>query len=205
MDFIHQGSIDEDDWRFIAVIDARFPEKSIRAKFNSYAALTPDARLARAMEDLKKVLRAGWKRIGIPAEDVQNVFDHQEGMKRLCGQHARAVAIAGVHDVPEVIAGDFTPHDDISKADKSRIEYLAAKIIFQAHPDLLGLWLEYETGTSEDAHIVKDIDKCEMLETAAMYERKYPHLKEALDHFWTGAVPKIVTETGKACLAKMSR
>lgn len=195
----------KDDWAFIDTIDTRFPDKNIRAKFNTYAALAPDARQAQAMEDLKRVLRAGWKRIGVPAEDVQNVFDHQEGMKRMCGRYARAAAIAGVHDVPEVIAGDFTPHDNISKADKSRIEYLAAKVIFQARPDLLSLWLEYETGTSDDAHIVKDIDKCEMLETAAIYARRYPHLKESLELFWTGAVPKITTEVGRACLAGIVR
>lgn len=193
------------DWSFIERQDALFPEKDITAKFNFYAALVPSHRLAQSFQDLHSVLRAGWQRIGVPIDDVQTVAAHTRRMMQLCGSDDHAAAIAEVHDLPEVIAGDFTPADTISSEDKFRLEYLAAQVIFEAFPERMAHWLEYEECKTKAALLVKDIDRVEMLEKAAEYERKYPQLRSRLEEFWLYAVPRIVTAPGKAALAQIKR
>lgn len=70
--------------------------------------------------------------------------------------------------VPQV--GDITPHCDVSKEEKQRLETEAIDKIqdmvgrsTDAASDIAGLWQEYEAGASPEALLVKDFDKLEMI------------------------------------------
>ncbi|CAN0273663.1 unnamed protein product, partial [Phaeothamnion confervicola] len=87
---------------------------------------------------------------------------------------ARCVQMAVVHDLAEALAGDITPHDGVSDADKRKLEEVStAQFLFTGVFSSLypGLWLEYEAGTSPEARFVKDLDKFEMILQADDYER----------------------------------
>lgn len=83
-----------------------------------------------------------------------------------------------VHDLAESIVGDITPYDGVSKEEKQKREEAAMKVIGETLDKemgelVLGLWREYEEGTSAEAQVVKDLDKYEMLIQAWEYENKY--------------------------------
>ena len=85
--------------------------------------------------------------------------------------------MALTHDVCECIAGDYTPHCAITKAEKHQLERDALvklrSTLGDSHSlgqELLDLWEEYEEGTSREALYVKDIDKFEMILQAHEYE-----------------------------------
>ena len=70
---------------------------------------------------LKDVIRSGWQRVGI--ESPESVASHSWGMSalalRLCPENldlSKVLSLCIIHDIPEIIVGDLTPHDDC-KAD----------------------------------------------------------------------------------------
>ncbi|CAN8070797.1 unnamed protein product [Agarophyton chilense] len=88
------------------------------------------------------------------------------------------IRMALVHDLAECIVGDITPHDNVSKEQKRQMEDDAMRHIrddvlkgSQAGIELYELWKEYEDGTTEEAKLMKDIDKFEMILQADEYER----------------------------------
>ena len=83
----------------------------------------------------------------------------------------RALKLALVHDLPEVIVGDITPHDGISKTAKSALETEAAEQLFARRPDLLGVWKEYEAAETPEAKFVKECDALDMALQALRYAR----------------------------------
>jgi putative hydrolase of HD superfamily len=89
----------------------------------------------------------------------------------------RCIKMALTHDVCEAIAGDFTPHDPISKEEKHALEKNAMEEIrdlLKGNPlgqELYDLFIEYEEGQTVESRFVKDIDKFEMLVQADEYER----------------------------------
>ena len=83
----------------------------------------------------------------------------------------RALKLALVHDLPEVIAGDITPHDGITKAEKRHLEADAAAQLFAGRPDLNALWREYDAGDTPEARFVKECDALDMALQALRYAR----------------------------------
>ena len=92
----------------------------------------------------------------------------------------KALKIALVHDLPEVIAGDESPMGqdgtgldtyayDKQKADaRSEKERKAAEQLFgnlddKKRSELLGLWHEYENQESFEAKVIKALDKIECM------------------------------------------
>lgn len=127
---------------------------------------------------LKHVARAGWVRAGILTPE--SVAGHSWGMAwlvmNLCPDTLdieRALRLALVHDLPEVIAGDITPHDGISKHQKASIETEAAEKLFAGRLDLMELWKEYADGESPEARFVKECDALDMALQAVHYQRKH--------------------------------
>ena len=123
---------------------------------------------------LKSVVRAGWLRVGIEAPE--SVADHSWGMVwlvlQLCPAELsleRALAIAALHDLPEVRVGDITPHDGVDKQTKHRMEAAAAADIFAERPDLLALWQDYVEQRSPEARFVRAVDKLDMALQALLY------------------------------------
>ena len=127
---------------------------------------------------LKHVARAGWLRVGI--HDPESVAGHSWGMAwlvmNLCPDNVdltRALKIAIVHDLPEVLAGDITPHDGISKDEKITIETQAAETLFSDKPEMMDIWKEYAAGESPEARFVKECDALDMALQALHYQRKH--------------------------------
>lgn len=125
---------------------------------------------------LKGLPRAGWLRVGISTPE--SVAAHSWGIAylvmRLCPPEldmGRALAIATLHDLPEIRVGDLTPHDGVSPADKRARETIAAQALLGDRPDLLALWTEYVERASAEARMVRDLDKLDMAIQASIYAR----------------------------------
>jgi putative hydrolase of HD superfamily len=105
----------------------------------------------------------------------------------------RCLKMALVHDLAEGLTGDFTPYDPVSKEEKHRLEEAAFLQVVEplgaaAREEVLGLWREYEEGSSPEARVVKDLDKLEMLVQACEYERAH---QVKLDEFFEGTVGRL--------------
>ena len=127
---------------------------------------------------LKHVVRAGWVRAGVASPE--SVAAHSWGMAwlvmNLCPDTLdveRALKLAIVHDLPEVYAGDITPHDGISKLEKATIEKRAAEDLFSNKPELMTIWKEYAAGESPEAQFVKECDALDMALQALHYQQKH--------------------------------
>lgn len=121
---------------------------------------------------LKSLNRSGWQRVGI--ESPESVASHSWGMSalalRLCPGNldlSKVLSLCIIHDIPEIIVGDLTPHDDCSN--KAKDEHLAMK---ELAPQWLHLFEEYEAGQTEEAKFVKQIDKLDMALQAIIYRNE---------------------------------
>ena len=134
---------------------------------------------------LKLVKRSGWLRFA-KIKSVESVCDHSYRMgliSCLCIQDFnvdvnKCLKMSLVHDLAESVVGDITPYDGVSKEEKQQKEEEAMLRISQTiNKDmgdlLVSLWKEYEAGETQEALIVKDLDKYEMLLQAYEYEIKY--------------------------------
>lgn len=125
---------------------------------------------------LKEQPRAGWLRVGL--EQPESVAAHSWGLAWLALvlapphlDRARLLALCALHDLPEALVGDITPHDGISRQDKADRERSAAATMLATRPDLWGLWEDYEKDRSEEAHFVHQLDKLDMALQALRYAR----------------------------------
>ena len=68
--------------------------------------------------------------------------------------------------------------------------------------EIISLWKEYEAGETEEAKLLKDLDKIEMILQAQEYEAEGSHSK-SLDGFFESTDGKWKTELGKAWAAEI--
>jgi putative hydrolase of HD superfamily len=72
---------------------------------------------------------------------------------------------------------DITPFDGVSEKDKYQLELDAINLFVEQlnasdfAVEMKSLWMEYESGTSKEALLCKDIDKYEMILQAYEYEK----------------------------------
>ena len=125
----------------------------------------PDGLAAALLEvaQLKALPRAGWVRQGVPAPE--SVAAHSFGVAWLAVilcpptlDRLRVLEIALLHDVPEVRAGDITPHDGVARAEKRRLEAAAATGLLGGLPRALAAWADYDAGESPEARFVHELD-----------------------------------------------
>ena len=121
---------------------------------------------------LKSLTRSGWQRVGI--ENPESVASHSWGMSalalRLCPENldlSKVLSLCIIHDIPEIIVGDLTPHDDCSN--KAKDEHIA---MTKLAPQWLHLFEEYEAGDTDEAKFVKQIDKLDMALQAMVYRNE---------------------------------
>ena len=121
---------------------------------------------------LKDLPRTGWVRSGV--QEPESVAAHSWGMAVLALHFApknldlaKVLAMCIIHDLPEVRVGDLTPHDDVTN--KAELE---ASAMSELAPEWLGLFREYESGLSEEAKFVKQIDKLDMGLQASIYQSR---------------------------------
>lgn len=140
---------------------------------------------------LKSVDRAGWKRHGI--NPPESVAAHSWGVSWLVlvlcppelNRH-QALAMAILHDLPEVRCGDITPYDSVSTEEKAELETAAIKGMLKGIPqgdELVATWREYQSGQSPEARFVKACDKLDMALQAESYSHQHPsaNLQEFID------------------------
>ncbi|KAJ3278874.1 hypothetical protein HK104_001955 [Borealophlyctis nickersoniae] len=136
------------------------------------------------IEKLKTTKRTGWVEHRI--EGPESIADHMHRMGVMSLlipespdlSKSRILRIAIVHDLAEAIAGDITPHSHITKDQKHELERNAmdemVRVLGESMEanEIKALWEEYETGQTEEAKVVKDLDKFEMICQAVEYEKR---------------------------------
>ena len=151
---------------------------------------------------LKALPRAGWLRAGIAAPE--SVAAHSWGLSwlvlLLCPpelDRERALSLAVVHDLPEILAGDITPHDGVSTTDKHRMESDAADVLLGSSPRLRALWQEYADHTTPESRLVHQLDKLDMALQAIAYRNDADTAE-----FIASAMPKL-TEAQQTLLRSL--
>ena len=126
--------------------------------------------------ELKHLPRAGWQRVGI--DQPESVASHSWGISVLISllspphlNKLRMYEMALAHDLPEVITGDITPHDNVSSAEKKEREQAAAQTLLP--PSLYASWLEYEENITLEAQFVHMLDKLDMALQAQIYAKTH--------------------------------
>lgn len=127
----------------------------------------------RDTEQLKDTLRTAWTASGRQESTAEHTW-------RLCllamlvSKHyphlnsERVLKLCIVHDLAEAIGGDISAVDQHADLDKSAIELrdlkqLIAPLSQELQEDILALWLEYDDAMTEEAKLVKALDKLETI------------------------------------------
>jgi putative hydrolase of HD superfamily len=118
----------------------------------------------------------------------------------------KIIKMALLHDLSESIIGDLTP-DEISKKSKHEKENLVMKQILNELPNKISesyykIWDEYQSISSEEAKLVHEIDKLEMVFQAKYYYDK-GHSKEKLRSFFQTANIEIKSKYLREMLSKL--
>ena len=135
---------------------------------------------------IKQLLRQGWLKRGLPEEKCESVGDHILGVYFLAliinkeynlGMDDYKLALLSpIHDLPEAIEGDPTPHDGIPENEKIRRETEAMRRLFRnfhSPEKYLALWDEYARQSTPEARFVRQVVKLEMALLASIYEKQY--------------------------------
>jgi putative hydrolase of HD superfamily len=146
---------------------------------------------------LKVERRRGWvKKLGL--KNPESVADHSYRTALMAMvisdsrglDTSKAVRLALLHDLPEAIAGDAMPEERSGKL-KTALETKAMEeLLGDLSPDVRSLyqaaWLEFLDGRSEEARLVRQLDKLEMAIQAWEYvqESSDPELAR---EFWATA------------------
>lgn len=128
---------------------------------------------------LKDVKRTGW--LHQKVESSESVADHSWSVAflvlLLAPKHLnmeKCLKLAVLHDLQEVIVGDITPFDGISKEEKLRLEKGAVAELAKKleYPELKELFAEYLENKTAEVRFVKDIDRIEAVLQAKFYDNK---------------------------------
>jgi putative hydrolase of HD superfamily len=149
------------------------------------------------MFKLKNLFRQGWLKRDIPESKGESVADHTFGTamtawiltRRLNLElnEEKLIKMALVHEIGEIYAGDITPVDGISLAQKYELELQSIEKVFSSYPEgdeFINLWKEFEKAESPEAKFLKQIDKFEMGMQAEIYKG---HGHNKMDEFLDSA------------------
>jgi len=131
---------------------------------------------------LKQLFRQGWLRRGVAPDRCESVAEHSYTTALLAMliadaarpdlDTAKVLRLALLHDIGEVHAGDLTPADGVSGADKHEREAEGVRRVLaglagrERHVEL---WEEYEAQQTPEARFVRQIDRLEMALQATVY------------------------------------
>lgn len=134
------------------------------------------------VNNLKHLPRRGWQQCQL--KNFEPIAAHMYSMgimTFLLGNNSeldrfKCLQLALVHDLAECIVGDITPHDNIPEDTKHAMEDEAMKELTTNLGEIgsliYGLYKEYEAKATPEAKFVKDLDRFDLLCTAAHYERR---------------------------------
>ena len=141
---------------------------------------------------LKELKRTGWVLKNVP--NPESVADHSFRTaiialllaEKLGLDKDKCVQMALIHDLAESVAGDITPHDDVSDEEKHELEKKAIVDLFKNvnHNNVVELWNEFEEQKTAEAKFIMELDKIEMLLQAFEYEERYSEEDIDLSEFW---------------------
>jgi putative hydrolase of HD superfamily len=157
-----------------------------------------------ALDPLSELPRTGWLLRGV--RPCESLADHSYGVAlvamllvdalRADGVEVdgeRVLRMALVHDAPEARTGDVPMPEKTAALDAALTEHerrLATQLL---PPAAAALFVEYDTGATVEARVVKTADKIQMMCKALAYERAH---RGALDEFW--ASPRNFDDRGLA-------
>ncbi len=166
---------------------------------------------ARKVRELKELKRTGWVQRNI--ENPESVADHSFMLAILAYVYSeklgldseKAVKMALVHDICEVYSGDIADRvrdedqvvPDLQKRELERqgLKKLVSLLPEDLAKEIYELWEEFEYRKSEEAKLVKDLDKLEMCLQALEYSKKYKNLEEFFEdgklHIKTPEIRKV--------------
>lgn len=146
---------------------------------------------------LKNIYRQGWLkvRIGLEHKDkCESIADHSFSVALLALtiiekynlnlDVLKCLKMGIIHELGEVYAGDYTPYDNITKAEKHDKEKEAIfKLLESLNEDLdyLEIWEEYENLASDEAKFIKNVDQLEFLLQACAYGYDAIHFESCLN------------------------
>ena len=147
---------------------------------------------------LKKIERTGWVN-WVKVEDPESVAEHTFRMavlgmmisdiKKL--DTKKMVRMILLHDIHESVMGDWDYHakkklgkDSFKKREKESIEEISPLIPDGLKENYYELMKELSEEKTEEARLVKQIDRLELLLQALEYEKE-GYDKKRLDAFWT--------------------
>ena len=117
---------------------------------------------------------------------------------------AKAVRLALLHDLPEALVGDAMP-EERSGASKAAVETKAMEEILKGLPPKLRLlyrdaWLEFLGAKTEEARLVRQLDKLEMAMQAWEYAKGQSDPTSARE--FSATARKYVTDGGLLALLR---
>ncbi|MGC8538849.1 MAG: HD domain-containing protein [Candidatus Micrarchaeia archaeon] len=137
------------------------------------------------IEKLKSVDREGWKISGL--KKFEHVGDHSYSVALLSYVFARiykldankCMSMGLIHDIGEALTGDIATRLDerdqiMSSRAKNALEDSATRKVLRSMPTsgrsyLLELWDEYHNGVTQEAKLVRQVDKLDMILTLKGY------------------------------------
>lgn len=154
---------------------------------------------------LKKVERTGWvTAIGI--ENPESVAEHTYmtavtamligDLKKLDTE--KMIRMALLHDLAEVLTGDWDQFakkklgmDLLNKKEKSAIEMIIKELPENLRPEYSKIWDELIKQKTEEAKLVMETDKLELMFQTLEYEKEGVDRKK-LERFWKYAEDRII-------------
>lgn len=160
---------------------------------------------------LKKVERTGWVTIA-KIDNPESVAEHSFRTAVIAMMLAdlrkldveKTVRMALLHDLVEAITGDWDlfakkklTNEVREEREKEGVEKVLGLLPKSLRPKYEKIFEEYKNKSSEEAKLVKEIDRFELLLQAAEYEKE-GYDKKRLERFWKDVEPQIEDEEIKS-------
>lgn len=163
---------------------------------------------------LKKVKRQGWVRSGV--KRPESVAEHSYRLAFMCMviplkshiNRVKLIKMALLHDFSEAQTGDIVYERGVKViADRAKKINKEEKAItkqlnnIENRNELFQIWKEYVSLKTNEAKLLKEMDKLEMALQAYEYKKEAP--EEVLDEFWQNAAKWIKEKEVKKIFAEL--
>jgi len=163
---------------------------------------------------LKEIKRSGWVKRNI--KNAESVSDHSFRTAMLAFLYSKelkldvekCIKMALVHDIHEVYTGDIiltrTNEKQKSKKELKAINDLSKLLPKSESKEILSLWEELHAARTNEAKLVRDLDKIEMLLQALEY-KKSNRTKHSLQQFFDSTEPLLKTKKAKELFSAIKK
>lgn len=145
--------------------------------------------------ELKDIYRSGWLQFGVERPETVAAHTYRCALmasilaKKLGLDTEKLMKMALIHDLGEAEIGDWIQsglESDVELNKKSEAEHLAIERILQKFPAFLDLYNEFEAQKTQEAIVMRLIDKLDLVLQAGTYEKQQRNLN-SLNEFWESA------------------